>query len=143
MTVLRNRFREQTKFLSRVMNPDVVHYLYLGTSPWEIIRIAQYSMTPGLWKTCRSHNPNMFITPLSMTEYVVAQMISAAVKASLLFILIAFHCGIMVRFPVQHAASGQSESLLFANLPCSLHCSSWGSSFDRDAHPGASLGAWY
>ena len=39
-----------TRFFSTVMDPTIAHYLYLGTLLWEIIRIAQYSMSLGvLW----------------------------------------------------------------------------------------------
>src|SRR5437899_4132040 len=75
-----------TRFLSTVMNPTIAQYLYLGTLMWEIIRIAQYSISlSALWNVWSHNFSNMFITPLSMTEYVVAQMLSAAVKAVVLF----------------------------------------------------------
>src|SRR5919197_3889533 len=75
-----------TRFLSTVMNPLVAQYLYLGTLMWEIIRVAQYSMSLGaLWNVWSHNFGNMFITPLSMPEYVVAQMISGAAKALALF----------------------------------------------------------
>src|ERR1051326_6809749 len=80
-----------TRFLSSVMNPTVAQYLYLGTLMWEIMRITQYSMSLGaLWNVWSHNFSNMFIAPLSMTEYVVAQMISGAVKAVILFSLVAF-----------------------------------------------------
>src|SRR3984893_2348732 len=79
-----------TKFLSSVMNPTVAHYLYLGTLMWEIMRIAQYSMSLAVLWNVWSHNfSNMFITPLSMVEYVLAQVISGALKAIVLFVAIA------------------------------------------------------
>jgi ABC-2 type transport system permease protein len=79
-----------TKFLATVMNPTVAAYLYLGTLLWEIIRIAQYSMSLGAMWNVWSHNfCNMFIAPLSMSEYIVAQMLSGAAKAIVLFTLVA------------------------------------------------------
>jgi ABC-2 type transport system permease protein len=78
-----------TRFLSTLMNPTVAQYLYLGTLMWEIIRIAQYSMSLGpLWNVWSRNFSNMFITPLSMTEYIAAQMLSGAVKALVMFGLI-------------------------------------------------------
>jgi ABC-2 type transport system permease protein len=75
-----------TRFLSQVMTPIVAQYLYMGTLLWEIIRVAQYSMSVGaLWNVWSHNLNNMFITPLSMVEYVIAQMLSAAVKALILF----------------------------------------------------------
>ncbi|HEY0580756.1 MAG TPA: hypothetical protein VGE94_01160, partial [Chloroflexota bacterium] len=79
-----------TRFLSTVMNPTVAQYLYIGTLLWEIMRITQYSMSLGaLWNVWSHNFSNMFITPLSMAEYVVAQMISGAVKAIVLFGVVA------------------------------------------------------
>lgn len=79
-----------TKFLSTVMNPTAAQYLYVGTLLWEIMRVTQYSMSLGaLWNVWSHNFSNMFITPLSMTEYVLAQMISAAVKAVVLFAVVA------------------------------------------------------
>jgi ABC-2 type transport system permease protein len=79
-----------TKFLSSVMNPIAAQYLYLGTLLWEIIRITQYSMSlAALWNVWSHNFSNMFITPLSMTEYVFAQMLSGAAKAIVLFTAIA------------------------------------------------------
>jgi ABC-2 type transport system permease protein len=79
-----------TRFLASVMDPTVAQYLYLGTLLWEIMRITQYSMSLGaLWNVWSRNFSNMFITPLSMAEYVVAQMVSAAAKAIVLFGLIA------------------------------------------------------
>jgi ABC-2 type transport system permease protein len=75
-----------TRFLSTVTNPTVAQYLYMGTLMWEIIRITQYSMSVGvLWNIWSRNLGNMFITPLSMSEYVVAQMISGFLKSAVLF----------------------------------------------------------
>src|SRR5689334_17803001 len=75
-----------TRFLASVMNPTFAQYLYVGILLWEIMRIAQYSMTLGaLWNVWSHNFSNMFITPMSMLEFVVAQMLSAVVKAAVLF----------------------------------------------------------
>jgi ABC-2 type transport system permease protein len=79
-----------TRFLSTVMNPTIAQYLYMGTLMWEIMRVTQYSMSLGaLWNVWSHNFSNMFIAPLSMLEYVLAQMVSAAVKAFVLFGLVA------------------------------------------------------
>lgn len=75
-----------TRFLASTMNPTYAQYLYLGTLMWEVMRITQYSMTLGaLWNVWSHNFSNMFIAPLSMLEYVLAQMVSAVIKALLLF----------------------------------------------------------
>src|SRR3982074_2631218 len=105
-----------TRFLSTVMNPTVAHYLYLGTLMWEIMRIAQYSMSLGVLWNVWSHNfSNMFITPLSMPEYVLAQMLSAAAKAVVLFALVAFIAAVVFDFNLFSMGLG-NLSLLFLNL---------------------------
>src|SRR5215471_13979562 len=79
-----------TKFLSTVMDPTIAQYLYMGTLMWEIMRVTQYSMSLGaLWNVWSHNFSNMFITPLSMAEYVIAQMVSAVIKAVLLFGIVA------------------------------------------------------
>jgi ABC-2 type transport system permease protein len=105
-----------TRFLSTVMNPTVAHYLYLGTLMWEIMRIAQYSMSLGVLWNVWSHNfSNMFITPLSMPEYVLAQMLSALVKAFSLFLVVAFIAAILFDFNLFSMGLG-NLTLLFLNL---------------------------
>jgi ABC-2 type transport system permease protein len=88
-----------TKFLSTVMNPTIAQYLYLGTLMWEIMRITQYSMSLGaLWNVWSHNFSNMFIAPLSMVEYVLAQMLSAAIKALVLFALVALIAAFLFDF---------------------------------------------
>ncbi|MDQ6673562.1 MAG: ABC transporter permease [Chloroflexota bacterium] len=107
-----------TKFLSSVMNPTVAQYLYLGTMMWEITRVAQYSMSLGaLWNVWSHNFSNMFITPLSMPEYILAQILSAAVKALLLFAVVAVVAAVVFDFNILHMGFG-NLALLFLNLLC-------------------------
>jgi ABC-2 type transport system permease protein len=88
-----------TRFLSTVTSATVAQYLYLGTLMWEIIRVTQYSMSlSALWNVWSHNFSNMFIAPLSMTEYVLAQMVSAALKALVLFSLVAFIAAVVFGF---------------------------------------------
>jgi ABC-2 type transport system permease protein len=107
-----------TRFLSSVMNPTVAQYLYLGTLLWEIIRITQYSMSLGaLWNVWSHNFSNMFITPLSMAEYVVAQMVSGAAKAVVLFGVVSFIAAVAFDFNLFNMGVG-NLSLVFLNLLC-------------------------
>jgi ABC-2 type transport system permease protein len=107
-----------TRFLSTVMNPVVAQYLYLGTLLWEIIRIAQYSMSLGaLWNVWSHNFSNMFIAPLSMAEYIVAQVLSAAVKALVLFILTSTIAATLFDLNLFSMGLG-TLALLFINLLC-------------------------
>jgi ABC-2 type transport system permease protein len=105
-----------TKFLESVMNPTVAHYLYLGTLMWEIMRVAQYSMSLSVLWNVWSHNfSNMFITPLSMFEYVLAQVVSGAVKAVVLFGLVTLIAAVLFDFNMFAMGPG-NLALLFLNL---------------------------
>jgi len=107
-----------TKFLSAVMNPTVAQYLYLGTMMWEIIRITQYSMSLGaLWNVWSHNFSNMFITPLSMPEYILAQILSAAIKAVLLFAVVALVAAGLFDFNIVQMGLA-NLALLFLNLLC-------------------------
>ena len=105
-----------TRFLSTVMNPTIAQYLYLGTLMWEIMRVTQYSMSLGaLWNVWSHNFSNMFITPLSMLEYVLAQMVSGAVKALLLFGLVALIASTVFGFDMLSMGAA-NLSLSFLNL---------------------------
>lgn len=76
-------------FLSKA-NPQAGRYLLLGMLLWEIIRITQYSMSVGsLWNVWSRNLSNMFVTPLSLKEYIIAEMLAGVIKALLIFMVIA------------------------------------------------------
>jgi ABC-2 type transport system permease protein len=105
-----------TRFLATVMNPTYAQYLYLGTLMWEIMRITQYSMTLGaLWNVWSRNFSNMFIAPLSMLEYVLAQMVSAVAKAALLFGISAAIAALVFDFNV-FSMGAANLTLAFVNL---------------------------
>lgn len=77
-------------------------YLLLGILLWEIIRVTQYSMSVGsLWNVWSRNLSNMFIAPISLNEYLLAQMFSGTIKSGLIFVLTAvvtatlFHINIL------------------------------------------------
>jgi ABC-2 type transport system permease protein len=105
-----------TKFLSTVMNPTIAQYLYMGTLMWEIMRVTQYSMSLGaLWNVWSHNFSNMFIAPLSMVEYVIAQMLSAAAKALLLFAVVALIAAFAFGFNMFDMGMG-TLAMSFLNL---------------------------
>ena len=56
---------------------------------WEVIRVNQYSLTVGsLWNIWSHNLSNMFVAPLTVTEYIVAHLLSALLKTFVIF------CGI-------------------------------------------------
>jgi ABC-2 type transport system permease protein len=69
-------------YLSVTSGKTVANYLFMGTILWEVVRITQYSMSVGaLWNVWSRNLANMFITPLSLREYMVAQMFSSGLKS--------------------------------------------------------------
>lgn len=75
-------------FLSKG-NPQAARYLLLGMLLWEIVRITQYSMSVGsLWNVWSRNLSNMFVTPLSLKEYILAEMLAGVIKALLSFMFI-------------------------------------------------------
>ncbi len=76
-------------FISSTINPTVAIYLFLGTIFWEIIRINQYSISlSALWNIWSRNLSNMFVTPLSIKEYFIAEILSAIIKSILVFLMI-------------------------------------------------------
>ncbi len=65
--------------------------LLTGMILWEIIRVIQYSVSVGaLWNIWSRNLSNMFITPLSLKEYMIAGLISGIIKALLTLFIISF-----------------------------------------------------
>lgn len=78
-----------TVFLSRAIGSNTAHFLILGMLLWEIIRVTQYSISVGaLWNIWSKNLSNMFIAPLSLKEYLIAGIISGAIKAILVFTMV-------------------------------------------------------
>src|SRR5205085_12684515 len=96
----------------------IAQYLYMGTLMWKIMRVTQYSMSLGpLWNVWSHNFSNMFISPLSMAEYVVAQMISGAAKAILLFGMVALIAATLFGFDL-FAMGWGNLALVFVTLLC-------------------------
>ncbi len=82
-------FGFMTIFLSGAVNSNVALYLLTGMLLWEIVRITQYSSSVSiLWNVWSKNLSNMFISPLSVKEYMTAQVIGGIVKSLLVFTII-------------------------------------------------------
>jgi len=78
-----------SRYLVGVTHQSAGSYLLLGLLFWEVIRVNQYSLTVGsLWNIWSHNLSNMFVAPLSVTEYIVAHLLSALIKTFVIF------CGI-------------------------------------------------
>lgn len=70
-------------------NQTAGSFLLIGIIFWEVIRVNQYSMSVGsLWNIWSKNLSNMFVTPISIHEYLFAHMISGLLKSLLIFIFI-------------------------------------------------------
>lgn len=70
-----------TKWLTNTTASATANYLLIGVILWEVIRITQYSMSVSslwnIWSRCLS---SVFVTPISLFEYVTAHMLSGIIK---------------------------------------------------------------
>lgn len=105
-----------SRFLVGITHQNAGSYLILGLLLWEVIRVNQYSLTVGsLWNIWSHNLSNMFVAPLTVTEYIVAHLLSALLKTFVIFCGISavaawgFHFDIL-RLGVLNVA------LFFANL---------------------------
>ncbi len=88
-------------FLSDIIGTPARHYILLGVLLWEIVRVAQYSMSVGaLWNIWSRNLSNMFIAPLSIREYLATQMLSGAAKALLVFVGVALIAAASFHFDI-------------------------------------------
>jgi ABC-2 type transport system permease protein len=60
-------------------------YLLLGAILWEVIRVTQYSMTvSSMWNVWSRNLSNLFIAPISLAEFIIAAVISAVWKSTVI-----------------------------------------------------------
>lgn len=103
-------------FLTRQIKGESAYFLILGLLLWEIVRVDQYSISVGaLWNIWSKNLSNMFVTPLTMTEYIVSLMLSAVVKSSLVFITLSLVTAYLFKFNI-FSLGWINLSLFFINL---------------------------
>ena len=103
-------------FLSSVLSSTARYYLLLGVLLWEVVRVAQYSMSMGaLWNIWSRNLSNMFITPLSMHEYILTHMLSGALKALAALTGVSLIAHFLFHFSIL-AVGGLNLALFFLNL---------------------------
>jgi ABC-2 type transport system permease protein len=74
-------------YLSGTTNPLIAHSLLTGMLFWQIIFVVQYSVSvSSLWNIWSRNLSNMFIAPMTLPEYIIAQIISATFKAISIFV---------------------------------------------------------
>jgi ABC-2 type transport system permease protein len=73
-------------FLSGTLRQPVAYTLLTGILLWEIVTVLEYSVTVGsLWNIWSKNLTNIFITPISMIEYMISQTLSGILKSITIF----------------------------------------------------------
>ncbi len=79
-----------TVFLAGQNNQALAQSLLLGMILWEVVRLTQYTVTvSAMWNIWSRNLTNMFISPLTLKEYVGAHMLSGTIKTIAICWLIA------------------------------------------------------
>lgn len=74
-------------FIGQSSPIDIAASLLIGMLFWQTIFIVQYSVSVGsLWNIWSRNLSNMFVTPLSLTEYLLVQALSGIFKAFCIFV---------------------------------------------------------
>lgn len=103
-------------FLAGNDNRLAGYYVVIGVLLWEIIRINQYSVSVGtLWNVWSHNLSNIFITPISSTEYMLAHMLSAFAKTAVLFVVMAIISVFAFKFSI-FSIGLVNMALIFMNL---------------------------
>lgn len=103
-------------FLTQHIAGAPAHYLILGLLLWEIVRVDQYSISVGaLWNIWSKNLSNMFVSPLSMSEYIFSLMFSAIIKSSLVFIVLSLITAYLFKFNIFSLGS-ENLIMFFINL---------------------------
>lgn len=77
-----------TIYLAGVSGVIVAHYVLVGMILWQIVNITQYSIAVGcLWDVWARNLTNIFISPISNTEYLLSYTISGSAKGLFVILL--------------------------------------------------------
>jgi len=88
-------------YLSGTNNPLSAQYILVGMILWEIIRVTQYSISVGaLWNIWSRNLSNMFVAPLTLSEYMLAAMIAGLIKTGIILVIISVIAAFLFRFNI-------------------------------------------
>lgn len=103
-------------FLTGKVHTGAAYYLVMGMVLWEIVRVSQYSITVEcLWNIWSRNLSNMFVSPLTMREYIFALMVSATLKSLIVFTLMGLLAAFAFKFNI-FSLGFINLSLFFLNL---------------------------
>lgn len=73
-------------YLTGLSNHNVAYALITGMLLWQVVFIVQYSVAVGsLWNIWSRNLSNIFISPITTSEYLMSQILSGIIKAFLVF----------------------------------------------------------
>jgi len=88
-------------YLTGTNNPLSAQYILVGMILWEVIRITQYSISVGaLWNIWSRNLSNMFVAPLTLSEYILATMIAGMIKTGIILVLISVIASFLFKFNI-------------------------------------------
>ena len=89
------------RYLADKSDPNVASSVILGMLLWEVVRIAQYCITiNSLWELWSRNLANIFITPISIFEYVLSYAISSLFLTGTVFISLGIVARLFFNFDV-------------------------------------------
>lgn len=75
------------------LNSQETTAVIFGLIMWEMVRVVQYGITVGMmWDVWSKNFSSLFVTPLTMTEFVLGQLISSLVKSISVSALLSVVC---------------------------------------------------
>ncbi len=105
-----------THFVAGVRESTNAQYLILGILLWEVVGINQYNVTVSTLWSVWSHNlTNIFISPVSIFEYMLAHITAALLKTLIVFVILSLATMAFFHFNVFHLGS-LNLALYFINL---------------------------
>jgi ABC-2 type transport system permease protein len=94
-------FGFMSTFLGKIAGSLAAHYFLVGALLWDVIRINQYSTSvEPLWNIWSRNLCNVFITPISLREYFLAQMVSGMIKVVIMLMLEALIVALAFNFNI-------------------------------------------
>lgn len=88
-------------YLTSNADASVANTVITGMLLWQTLFIAQYSVTvPSLWNIWSRNLSMLFVTPITLTEYISAHATTATVKSVLFFIISATLCQYFFHFNI-------------------------------------------
>jgi ABC-2 type transport system permease protein len=86
-------------FVASGGRPITGQLLLMGIVLWEIVYITQYSISVGsLWSIWSRNLTNIFITPIRVSEYLLAHFISGVLKAFLMIVIFTLLVNVVFHF---------------------------------------------